>query len=72
MSILEADRTIIFAPPQGSARAPRGSLATLWLMCVAVRDSLFAYRRYEHLTSQGTPHRAAITRALGASAPRDA
>jgi len=51
---------------------PGRGLATLWLMCVAVRDSLFAYRRYEYLTSKGTPHRAAITRALGADSPRDA
>jgi len=71
MTILDVDRATTFASSQTGA-APRGSLATLRLMCGAVRDSLFAYRRYEYLRSKGTPHRAAITRALGTPTSPDA
>ena len=71
MTILEVDRAITFAPSHTNA-ASRRSLATLWLMWGAVRESLFAYRRYEYLKTKGTSHRAAITRALGARSSRDA
>jgi hypothetical protein len=71
MTILDVDRATTFASSRAGA-APRGSLATLRLMLGALRDSLFAYRRYEHLRSKGTPHRAAIKRALGATSSGDA
>jgi hypothetical protein len=70
MTILDLDRAITFAPAQANA-GPRASFATLWLICEAVCDSLFAYRRYEYLKTKGTPHRAAITRALGTATRED-
>jgi hypothetical protein len=61
---MDVERAISLTPENA---APRGTLATLRLMFGALRDSLFAYRRYEYLRTKGTPHRAAITRALGTS-----
>jgi hypothetical protein len=66
MTVMDVERAISLTPPRENA-APRGTLATLRLMVGALRDSLFAYRRYEYLRTKGTPHRAAITRALGTS-----
>jgi hypothetical protein len=34
-------------------------------ICATFRESLAAHRRYEHLTSRGMPHDAALREALG-------
>jgi hypothetical protein len=70
MTVMDVERATSLTPPQENA-APRGTLATLRLMFGALPDSLFAYRRYEYLRTKGTPHRAAITRALGATSSRE-
>ena len=65
MSISKVDQTITFAPFRAAA-ASSGRLAALRILWVTLRDSFLAYRHYEHLRSKGTPHRAALTKALGA------
>jgi hypothetical protein len=71
MTTMDADQPFPFTPSHTSD-APRGILATLRLTWGAVRGSLFAYRRYEHLRTKGTPHRTAISRALGTSSSHNA
>jgi len=70
MSISTVDRGITFAPARVTASSRWRILATLRFWGVAVRESLFAYRQYEHLKTMGMPHRAALTKALEASAAR--
>jgi len=70
MSISTVDRGITFAPAPATTSWRRRILAALRLFGVALRESLLAYRQYEHLKTKGTPHRAALTKALDASAAR--
>ncbi len=43
--------------------------ATLWTMCVSLRDALAAHRQYEHLRWRAFSHDTAIRGALGISHP---
>jgi hypothetical protein len=70
MSISTIDRGITFAPLRATTSSRWRRLAALRLMGVAVRETLFAYRQYEHLKTMGMPPRAALTKALDESAAR--
>ena len=57
-------------PALRASGSRRRRLAALRIMFATLRESLLAYRRYEDLKATGTPHRAALSKALDESSAR--